>query len=169
MPLPSLLKHRCFLGLTKLFLVLDAKNTTIPARSSKADLCKGHPECNKNVLHLKGWEDKNKTEGAGAKWKVWTGFQKLCTTEWDSDCADWVGQIRFKVIWTWTICSAGWACNSFFIAVSGTTEMRDLVKLKNSCQMFFRGKEGGKILNEKTKKNNSLGAGQESLWLILVA
>lgn len=29
--------------------------------------------------------------------------------------------------------------------------------------MFFRGKEGGKILNEKTKKNNSLGVGQESL------
>lgn len=41
--------------------------------------------------------------------------------------------------------------------------MRDLVKLKHSCQMGFGGKEGGEILNEKSKKNNYLGAGQKSL------
>lgn len=29
--------------------------------------------------------------------------------------------------------------------------------------MGFGGKKGGEILNEKTKKNNSLGAGQKSL------
>lgn len=77
MPLSSLLKHQCFLGLAKLFLVLDAKNTTIPAHLSKADLCKGHPGCNKNVPDLKDGRTKTGLMGLGQNEKSGQVF-KTC-------------------------------------------------------------------------------------------